>query len=164
MIVQIDRYSRIRGFKFRVKDNDEEFRLVTLFDEFAIPNAYHNALSNSQRDENDARQSFAFCTTVCKKNKQMEVRPYAFKTFSVNKIKKITMAELPHWKVKFEAWSNRKKKYLIIVTNCNQLFRISFEDYLKQIIKPPTVLIDNKKYVACESILLSLQRKIKSFK
>lgn len=162
MIIQIDRYSRIRGFKFRVKDNDEEFRLATLFDKFAVPNAYHNVLSNSQRDENDARQSFAFCTTVCKKNKQMEVRPYAFKTFSVNKIKKITMAELPHWKMKFQAWSNRKKKYLIIVTNCNQLFRISFEDYLKQIIKPPIVLIDNKKCVACENLLLSLQRRLKS--
>lgn len=163
MIIQIDRYSRIRGFKFRVKDNDEKFRLATLFDEFAIPNAYHNILSNSQKDENNARQPFAFCTTICKKNKQMEVRPYAFKTFSVNKIKKITLSELPHWKVKFEAWSNRKKKYLVVITNCNQLFRVSFEDYLKQIVKPPIVLLDNKKYQDCENLLLSLQRRINSF-
>lgn len=164
MIIQIDRYSRIRGLKFRIKNNDEEFRLVTLFDEFAIFNAYHNVLSNSQRDENDVRNSFDFCTQICKKNKQMEVRPYSFKTSQVNKTKKITMAELPHWKVKFEAWSNRKKKYLITVTNCNQLFRISFEDYLKQIIKPPIVLIDTKKCIDCENLLLSLRRKIDSLK
>lgn len=160
MIVQIDRYSRIRGFKFRVKDNDEEFRLVTLFDEFAIPNAYRNVLSNAERDEMDGRNIYAFCHKVCKQNKTMEVRPYAFKTTQINKIKKITLEQLPHWKPPFRSWGNAKKQYLILVDKCNQLSRISFEDYLKQSIKAPSLFVDNKNYINCKKTLDILQKEI----
>lgn len=159
-MMQVNQYVRVNGFKFRIKDSDEEFNLVSLYDEFAIPNAYHNVLANTERNEFDARDIYAFCDKVCEQNKTMEVRPYAFRTTQVNKIKKITLEQLPHWKPLFKSWSNKKKQYLILVNKCNELFRISFDDYLKKTIKAPSIFIDNSNYINCQKILNILQKEI----
>lgn len=160
MIIQVDQYIRLRGLKFRINGSDEEFRFISLYDEFAVPNAYHNVLSNAERDEFDARNIYAFCKKVCKQNKTMEVRPYAFKTNQVNKIKKITLEQLPHWKPPFRSWGNAKKQYLILVDKCNQLSRISFDDYLKQIIRNPNIFVDNTNYTNCQKTLNILRKEI----
>jgi hypothetical protein len=158
--MEVNQYLRINGFKFRIRGNDEEFNLVTLYDELAVPNAYHNVLANAERNELDARNIYAFCGKVCEQNKTMEVRPYAFKTNQVNKIKKITLEQLPHWKPKFESWSNAKKQYFILVNKCNELSRISFDDYLKKTIRAPNLFVDNTNYINCEKILKILQKEI----
>ena len=153
MMTEVNQYLRLNGLKFRIKDSDEEFKFITLYDEFAVPNAYHNVLSNAERDEFDARNIYAFCQKVCKKNKNMEVRPYAFKTNQINKIKKITLEQLPHWKPLFRSWGNAKKQYFILVNKCNELSRISFDDYLKKTIKTPSIFVDNSNYMNCQKIL-----------
>jgi hypothetical protein len=160
MIIQVNQYLKLSELKFRIKDSDEEFKFITLYDEFAVPNAYHNVLSKPERDEFDARNIYAFCKKICKQNKTMEVRPYAFKTNQVDKIKKITLEQLPHWKPPFRSWGNAKKQYFILVNKCNELSRMSFDDYLKKTIRAPNLFVDNTNYINCEKRLNLLQKEI----
>jgi hypothetical protein len=160
----IIKFVRINGLKFHIKGYDGEFKFASRYDKFSIDNAYHNVLSNSERDEVSTRNSYAFCGKVCEKSKKMEVRPYTFKTTQVNEIKKITLSELPHWKSNFEAWSNEKKRYLILVNSCNELSRVSFDDFVRGKIKIPSLISKNFSYNEMLNSSYAIQKSIKNLK